>query len=1164
VVGRTEVPPGVKTFDTATLERVYRAVSLAQQSAALRSPHGPLETTAWIHIAVADLERLDDACVEVLTGNDAALEVLAAISRFDVQLVLPEPRPHAEERAAAAATLDLVDPVALAVAAHVLAVRAAEDGAELADRLITFAARRAAGLNLVLDTANRYLAGWWTARRFAARIQELSPFEVGGHHVHDGGGAHPDGHNDGDQSDHDDDDRPAHAHDEDCACIDHETLTAAYARAWRALVAAAAAEAEATEFPESPERSLYERVADRIDARARVLTGAKSSASPVAFDERQPEEQDGDHQAAELFLEPCSTTVAVNEAVHVFVGITGEAPLDDTEVDVRASTGERVRITIRGVARETLGSLPASNRPGSVRIGASATIDDRELEAPEVTVEVVRERPRCAPHEGGSWELARVEAHQQVEGCGPARWLDDAASRGRGYAGALLTGAYNAIVVGTQLCVQRAETRRCAQTREETVQKCTQTRDDGYNRCTQTRDDGYNRCTQTRDDGYRRCCDWWPCSWLCDAWVWVSNIVCVAWVWVSNVVCVAWEWVKNVVCVAWAWIKNVVCVAWEVIKAIVCVIGSVVIGLVKLIAGIAVLLGSIAIAIAAGIARLPCRLLGVRAREEVLPALKLVGIHAVLLRTGKVLLFSYDEGVFPVDGDHPADFSAVADSDRALCAVWDPATGRADYTESLQRNLFCAHHSFLPDGQVFVNSGQFPLPGLLKSLLPPRLLAPGADKDVHLFDPIAETWTRRPDMQLGRWYPTCVTLPDGRVWIASGTNGWATSPGLGRGIQNTYEFADTTGQVGGPIRTPFFWFHLYPFAHVLPSGLLFTHSKRSTRLFDPRTGRWRRIAPAVGIDAAPGDTRWPFSRSGPGPGTCVLLPLRPEEREGEWVYPAGRLMILGGGGAEAAPEPEIRGETYDLRADTPATRTVEILDLDERRPQWRWAKQHMANGRVMPDTVLLPDGNVLVVGGGRFGKSGGLLAHFASVERGGEPDKGALDPVLEPELFDPDTETWRPLCRKPIGRLYHTSSLLLADGRVLVAGHDGALNMQPYDRSRYELEIFSPPYLYRSDGSLAPRPVIAAAPAAIDYGGHFEISVDVTVRDAALIRPTAVTHQINTEQRYVGLPVSRGERSDTYVATAPPTRGIAPPGWYLLFVVDTDGTPSVGHWVQLR
>jgi Domain of unknown function (DUF1929) len=1143
----------MNAFDSATLERLYRSISLAQQSGALRSHHGPLETTAWIHIAIADLERLDGACVGVIIGDDVALDVLTTIARFDTPFVVPQRRRYAEDRATAAATLDLVDPVALAVAAHVLAVRGGEHGQTRAEQLIAFAARRAAGLNLVLEAANRYLAGWWTARRFGARLQELSPFEVGGHHAHNGGSGQADNHQHGGTGDHEDHDDPAHVHGADCACIDHQTLTVAYVRAWRALVETASAEAEATEFPESPERSLYERVADRIDAQARVLTAAKSSASPVAFDEHPAEEEDGERAAAELFLAPCAATVTVNEALHVWVGITDDANVDDIDVEVRASNGERVRITVPGRIREALASLPASSQPGSVQITAAARVDNRELEAPEVTVEVVRERPRCAPSEGGSWELAQVEAHQQVEACTPAKWLDEAASRVRGYAGALITGAYNAIVVGTQLCVQRAETQRCAQTREEAVQKCTQTRDEGYNRCTQTRDEGYNRCAQTRDEGYNRCCDWWPCSWLCNAWVWVSNIVCVA-----------WEWIKNVVCVAWEWIKNVICVAWEVIKAFVCIVVSVVIGLVKLAVGLALLLGAIAVSIAAGIVRLPCRLFGVRTREEVLATLKVVGIHAILLRTGKVLLMSYDEGVFPVDGDHPADFSAVADSDRALCAVWDPTTGRADYSTTLRRNLFCAHHSYLPDGRVFVNSGQFPLPGLLKSLLPPRLLAPGADKDVHVFDPTSEAWTRLPDMQLGRWYPTCVTLADGRVFVASGTNGWATSPGLGRGIQNTYEFADATGQVGGPIRTPFLWFHLYPFAHVLPSGLLFTHSKRSTRLFDPNTGRWSRIAPAVGVNAAPGNTRWPFSRSGPGPGTSVLLPLRPEEREGEWVYPAGRVMILGGGGAEAAPEPEITGETYDLRADTPATRTVEILDLGERRPRWRWARHHMANGRVMPDTVLLPDGSVLVVGGGRYGKSGGLLAHFASVERGGEPDKGALDPVLEPELFDPNAETWRPLCRKPIGRLYHTSSLLLADGRVLVAGHDGALNMQPYDRSRYELEVFSPPYLFSSDGSFAPRPVIAAAPEGIEYGSRFEIRVDGSVWDAALIRPSAVTHQLNTEQRYVGLRLEHDDTSDTFVLTAPPTGGVAPPGWYLLFVVDTDGTPSVGHWIQLR
>lgn len=92
--------------------------------------------------------------------------------------------------------------------------------------------------------------------------------------------------------------------------------------------------------------------------------GAKSSASPVAFDDRQAENGEGEQQRAELILAPCSTTVAVNEAVHAFVGVTGDEHLDDTEVDVHSSTGERARVTIRGSAREALASLPASTRAG--------------------------------------------------------------------------------------------------------------------------------------------------------------------------------------------------------------------------------------------------------------------------------------------------------------------------------------------------------------------------------------------------------------------------------------------------------------------------------------------------------------------------------------------------------------------------------------------------------------------------------------------------------------------------------------------------------------------------------------------------------------------------------------------------------------------------------
>jgi hypothetical protein len=538
-----------------------------------------------------------------------------------------------------------------------------------------------------------------------------------------------------------------------------------------------------------------------------------------------------------------------------------------------------------------------------------------------------------------------------------------------------------------------------------------------------------------------------------------------------------------------------------------------------------------------------------------------------------VLIFNYDEGIQPVTADNPADFTAIGDSDRSLCALWDPVTGDARYV-TIGRNLFCSHHAFAPSGELLVAGGQFPLPGLLKSLFPPTPLAPGADRDVHLFDPVAERWRRLADMDYGRWYPTCATMPDGKIFITSGTNGWATERGLGRGIQDSYEIADPSARtVGHPAGLSYHLYYLYPFVLTLPSGKIFVHSRRTTHLFDPATFGWERIAPKMkplaNGEEVPGDTVHQYSRTGPGPGTCVLLPLEPrlDGEPGAVSYPAGQILILGGGGLEGEGEPKSGYDGKDaekLNSYTPATPTAEILDLGVSEPRWEETLEPMHFGRVMPDSILLPTGKVLVVGGGQKGQSGGLLAHFTSTEVGGRPNKGATDPVHEPELFDPETQTWAKLCPKPIERLYHTTAVLLPDARVLVAGHDGALNMAPYDRSRYELELFSPPYLFAADGTLAPRPTISSAPDRVAYNETFDIGTPDgdEIERVALIRQGSTTHQTNTDQRYVGLALL--DSSDGVLrVVAPSDCGVAPPGHYMLFLVNRLGVPSVAHWVRV-
>ncbi len=768
----------------------------------------------------------------------------------------------------------------------------------------------------------------------------------------------------------------------------------------------------------------------------------------------------------------------------------------------------------------------------------TATVTDLGITTAPTRVEVVRERPVCSPADGGAWQIARVEAHETVSTCVPAMALAATGAAAVGQAGKWLTGAYNSAVVGAQLCPKGGKTKRCAKKRRDRVQKCTEERDEGYDECAAKADRGYNRC-----------CDWAPCSWFCKAWVWVSNIVCVAWTWVSNIVCVAWAWITNVVCVAWEWIKVAACV-----------VAAIAVGIVKAIVGIILLIGGLVIGAVGKVIGLLCLGLGAGTRDQVSESLKVVAVHMALLRTGKVLLMGYDEGVYPVDADHPADFTAVADSDRGLCAVWDPATGKARYTTDLRRNLFCAHHSFLPDGRLLVAGGQFPLPGLPKSLIPFRLLAPGADADLHVFDPVSETWRRLPDMQKGRWYPTCVTLPDGRVFITSGTNGYATSAGLGRGIQNTWEYADGTGPVGGKQDTGFFWFHLYPFQHVLTDGHVFTHADRATRLFDPANRTWSRVAPKTGPELRAGPHRVAVFAHRAGPRhECLAAPA---------TDAPGRPLGVPDGSSDDPRRRWGRGRAraeHHQRATRPAREHARHADCRDHRPR----RYDTGVARDETDGQRSRDAGQCAAAG-RHGarrrrrslRQVGRPARALRERRDGrQAGQGRAGTGARAELFDPGTETWRTLCRKPSDGSTTPTAMLLPDGRVLVAGHDGALNMEPFDRSRYELELFSPPYLFAADGSPAARPVLAGVPESIAYGQRLEITASAHIRSAALIRPSALTHQINPEQRYVGLGIEDQHAGGALVL--PLRRERRSTRLVSLFVVADSGTPSIGSWVQV-
>jgi hypothetical protein len=522
----------------------------------------------------------------------------------------------------------------------------------------------------------------------------------------------------------------------------------------------------------------------------------------------------------------------------------------------------------------------------------------------------------------------------------------------------------------------------------------------------------------------------------------------------------------------------------------------------------------------------------------------------------------------------PSDDTAltIGRSDRAACALWNPATNGVTPV-SLPRNLFCSGHAFLGDGRLFVASGQFPAHLLDGAPVLSAAYGRGAAHDVHVFDPAARSWTRLADMPDGRWYPTVVALDDGRAVVMSGNGEFFAGPG---GTKNSLQvfapLSATPPSNGGRPVEPFaptgaleYFYHLYPFAHVLPSREVFIHWKRRTARYragsGPGTWEWHWQGPLYGQKTWKETVR-PVSRTGPGPGTSVLLPLRPTRDESGGIrYPAGKVMIIGGGGREGESDPEVLSDKPYVDENTPATNTSEILDFDEPdywgNPDWRWtgrkkdAPSFMRHARVMPDPVLLPDGTLLVVNGARIGRSGGFLIHVGA-------GLGAQSAVLEPECFDPETETWQEFCPKPLQRFYHATAALLPDGRVVVAGHDGFLN-RPGQPSIYELEVFSPPYLERGA-----RPVIGQAPTALGYGGSFSVQVRDApgISAAALIRQSSITHQTNTDQRYVGLTLLGGD-SQHLVLNAPPHGGVAPPGYYMLFLLSNVGVPSMAHWIKV-
>ncbi len=373
-------------------------------------------------------------------------------------------------------------------------------------------------------------------------------------------------------------------------------------------------------------------------------------------------------------------------------------------------------------------------------------------------------------------------------------------------------------------------------------------------------------------------------------------------------------------------------------------------------------------------------------------------------------------------------------------------------------------------------------------------------------------WNQVNSMNSTRWYPTLTSLPDGRVLATSGSTSDPVS---------IPQIPEIFGPLAvGPIGTLGAWSNVpnspykelsnYPFMFVLPQeNKVFFAGPRDLSGDPPPAETWTGT-----LDTQTGE--WTF---------VALSPFAGENGSAVMYEQGGDVWVLKCGGTTEGPT---ENETA-------------IINLSAQTPMWETIFPGMTEPRRYHNLVLLPTGQILAIGASK--------------------NLGA-DPVFAAESFDPSqpVPVWTELAMMTRPRAGHSTAVLLRDGRVLGCGGEDYL---PPHLSSQSAEIFSPPYLFQGA-----RPAIGYAPTTVEYGTQFRVvmmsqAAMPTIEKVTLVRLAAVTHSFDQNQRFV--PLEFEQVTDTKLrVTAPANGNIAPPGYYMIFVVSDMGIPSVGEYVRLE
>jgi hypothetical protein len=365
--------------------------------------------------------------------------------------------------------------------------------------------------------------------------------------------------------------------------------------------------------------------------------------------------------------------------------------------------------------------------------------------------------------------------------------------------------------------------------------------------------------------------------------------------------------------------------------------------------------------------------------------------------------------------------------------------------------------------------------------------------DADVFDPATSTWSRLANMHLPRWYPTVTELADGRYVAISGNS---TDGNHWSDTPEVYDPNNNTWTLLSTVSTSQVHETEYPFSYLTPSGKVFTIGPSEDQSFylDVNNQTWT-----------------PVGSSGLLNGSSDM-------------YRPGKILYTGG--------------ASDVNTTQPAKANAAVIDLNSANPSWQPAAP-MANARIYHTLTTLADGQVLAVGGESTSNQDVVTSG-----------------VLPAEIWNPDTGVWSTVAPMAAARNYHSTAVLMPDGRVLVSG--GGHVADNSGQGEFSEQIYSPPYLFNG-----PRPAITSAPASASYAAAMSVSTPdaASITGVNLVSLGADTHQGDMDEHFVPLSFTAG--SGGLTVRTPATAALAPPGYYMLFLVNNKGVPSMAATVRI-